>query len=56
MKVAVDVLVSPSLTVSVVVKYSELEQSDTGLRGCVKVAVDVLVSPSLTVSVEVEQH
>ena len=63
MKVEVDVLGSPSLTVlmvSVDVRNIEFELAGTTeLRSCVKVEVDVLGSPSLivrTVSVDVKQH
>ena len=48
MKVEVDVLGSPPLTV-LMVSVDVKQHRRTELRGCVKVEVDVLGSPSLTV-------
>ena len=62
MKVEVDVLGSPSLTVPTVAHghKAALKKGDRiELRSCVKVEVDVLGYPSLmvpTVSVDVKQH
>ena len=62
MKVEVDVLGSPSLTVLMVLMVSvdvKLTVEPLEPRSCVKVEVDVLGSPSLivpTVSVNKKQH
>ena len=59
MKVEVDVLGSPSLTVLMVSVDVKRHGVDTELRSFTKVEVDVLGSPSLivrTVSVGVKQH
>ena len=61
MKVKVDVLISPSIIVSVHTVSVDVKQhrTDTELRSCVKVEVDVLGSPSLivlVVCVDVKQH